>query len=110
MDIANKIMEDMRKSMNEEMKNIFLSKFPQFDTKPKEVDFIDELQRMKDKLTTVIFCNSEEQEELQAAADKESGFWKIIGVPYIEKGQAVVIKDEKLKMSILQGERIREQK
>ena len=105
-----RIMEDMRKSMDEEIKNVFLSQFPQFDIKPKEVNFIDELQRMKDKMTTVIFCNSEKQEELQAAADKESVFWKIIGVPYIENGQAVVIKDEKLKMSILQGERIREQK
>ena len=41
MDIANKIMEDMRKSMDEEIKNVFLSQFPQFDIKPKEVNFID---------------------------------------------------------------------
>lgn len=110
MDNVNNVAEYMRKVIDEEMNNTFLSMLSSCSTKPKEVNLIDEINRMKDKLTTVIICNSDEQEELQAAANKESGFWKIIGVPYIEKGQAVIIKDEKLKMSILQGERIKNKK
>lgn len=73
--------------------------------KKREANPIDEIHRMIDKLTTVILCNDDEQEELQALADKESGFYKMIGIPYIEKGQAVIIKDENLKMNFLSSYR-----
>lgn len=101
MDIA----QEMRETLDREIEKTLFASFGQYNTEPREVNPIDEIYRMRDKLTTVILCNSDEQEELKAVADKESGFWEIIGVPYIEKGQAVIVKDEKLKMSILSGRR-----
>ena len=71
----------------------------------REVNPIDEIHRMKDKLTTVILCNSGEREELQALADKENGFYKMIGSPYVEKGQAIIVKDETTKKALLSAYR-----
>lgn len=104
------IIQEMMKMFDEEMEKTLFASFGQCKTEAREINPIEEIYRMRDRLTTVILCNSDEQEELQAAANKESGFWKVIGAPYIEKGQAIIIKDEKLKMSILQGERIKNQK
>lgn len=101
MDIA----QEMRKVFDEEIRKTLLSPFEQCKTEKREANPIDEIHRMIDKLTTVILCNDDEQEELQALADKESGFYKMIGIPYIEKGQAVIIKDENLKMNFLSSYR-----
>lgn len=101
MDIA----QEMSKMIDEEIERTLFASFGQQKADTREVNPIEEIHRMVDKLTTVILCNTEEQEELQATADKESGFYKIIGSPYIEKGQAVIIKDENLKMSFLSAYR-----
>lgn len=97
MDIA----QEMRKMFDEEIRKTLFSSFEQCKTETREVNPIDEIHRMIDKLTTVILCNDDEQEELQALADKESGFYKMIGSPYIEKGQVAIITDENLKMLLL---------
>lgn len=101
MDIA----QEMSRMFDEEIRKTLFSSFEQCKAETREINPIDEIHRMKDKLTTVILCNSDEQEELQELADKESGFYKIIGSPYIEKGHAVIIKDEKMKMNFLSAYR-----
>lgn len=101
MDIA----QEMRKSLDREIEKTLFASFWQCNTEAREVNPIYEIYRMRDKMTTVILCNPDEQEQLKAVAEKESGFWEIIGTTYIEKGQAVIVKDENLKMSILQGRR-----
>lgn len=101
MDIA----QEISKMFDEEIRKNLFSSFEQCKAETREVNPIDEIYRMRDKLTTVILCNDDVQEELQALADKESGFYKIIGSPYIEKGQAVIIKDENLKMNFLSANR-----
>lgn len=101
MDIA----KEMRKMFDEEIRKTLFSLFEQCKTETREVNLIDEIYRMKDKLTTVIICNSDEQEELQALTGKENGFYKMIGSPYIEKGKVIIIKDENLKMNFLSAYR-----
>lgn len=101
MDIA----QEMNKMLDEEIRKTLFSSFEQCKTETRELNPIDEIHRMMDKLTTVILCNDDEQEELQALADKERGFYKMIGSPYIEKGKAIIIKDENLKMNFLSAYR-----
>lgn len=103
------ITDRMRKSIDEAMEKDIFSQFPQFNTKPKEIDVIEEIKGITDKLTTVILCNSSECDKLQTLADKASGFYKIIGSPYIEKGKTLIIEDEKLKRTFLQIERNKKQ-
>lgn len=44
-------------------------------------------------------------DKLQALADKESGFYKMIGSPYVEKGKATIVKDEITKKALLSAYR-----
>lgn len=101
MDIA----QEISKMFDEEIKNTLFSSFGQCKEETREINPIEEIYRIKNRMTTVILCNSDEQKELQALADKESGFYKMIGSPYIEKGQVLIIKDENLKMSFLAADR-----
>ena len=101
MDIA----QERSKMFDEEIRKTLFSSFEQCKTEKMKINLIDEIYRMRDRLTTVIICNSDEQEELQALAGKESGFYKMIGNPYIEKGMAVIIKDENMKMNFLSAYR-----
>lgn len=104
-DIGMDIAQEMNKMLDEEIRKTLFSSFEQCKTETREINPIDEIHRMKDKLTTVIICNSDEQEELQAWADKESGFYKMIGSPYVEKGQAIIVKDETTKKALLSAYR-----
>lgn len=70
MDIA----QEMSRMFDEEIRKTLFSSFEQCKAETREINPIDEIHRMKDKLTTVILCNSDEQEELQELADKESDF------------------------------------
>ena len=101
MDIA----QEMNKMLGEEIRKTLFSSFEQCKTETREVNPIDEVHRMIDKLTTVILCNDDEQEELQALADKESEFYKMIGSPYVEKGKAIIVKDETTKKALLSAYR-----
>lgn len=101
MDIA----QEMSKMFDEEIRKTLFSSFEQCKAETRELNPIDEIHRIIDKLTTVILRNSDEQEKLQALADKENGHCKMIGSPYVEKGQAIIVKDETTKKALLSAYR-----
>lgn len=98
-------MEDIEKHIDDEMRKHIFSHFPQFDISPKEINLIDEIYRMRDKLTTLLLCNKNEEEEVKKKTESLDGFWEVIGVPYVEKGQIVLVKREDLKMVLLSANR-----
>lgn len=99
------IMFEMRKHLDKEIEKTILSQFPQLDETPKQVDFVEEIRKMQDKLTTVILCNPDESERLIKEAENVNGFYEIIDCAYIEKGKAIIVMDEKLKLSFLSAKR-----
>lgn len=98
-------IEDIEKHIDDEMRKHIFSHFTQFDTSPKEINLIDEIYRMRDKLTTLLLCNKNEEEEVKKKTESFNGFWEVIGVPYVEKGQIVLVKREDLKMVLLSANR-----
>ena len=90
---------------DEEIRKTLFSSFEQCKTETREVNPIDEIYRMRDKLTTLLLCNTNEEEAVKKGMESLDGFWEVIGVPYVEKGQIVIVKREDLKMVLLSANR-----
>lgn len=76
--------------------------------KPKEVNVIDELNNMRDSLTTLIFCNPYDFEIVKNWVDKAEGIYEVVKQPYVEKRKIIIVTDKELKKSMLKS--IRESK
>lgn len=101
MDIA----QEMSKMFDEEIRKTLFSSFEQCKTEKREDNLIDEIYKMRDKLTILLLCNINEEEKVKKKTESLDGFWEVIGVPYVEKGQIVHIKREDLKMVLLSANR-----
>lgn len=101
------IVQDMRNAIDREIEKTLFASFGGSETERREINPIKEVQKMMDKMANVVLCNPEQKERLEKEAEKAEGFWKVIGVPYVDKGQAVVVNDEKLKLSFISAERNR---
>lgn len=60
---------------------------------------------MQDKLTNVLFCNPDDYDLIKEALEKRKEFYKLIKMPYVESGNAILVTDEGLKMEILRQRR-----
>lgn len=105
MDSMSLFVEGIGKRMDDEARKNILSHFPQFDTNPKGINVLNDIYRMIDKLTILLLCNTHEEETVKKQTESLGGFWEIIGVPYVERGQVVLIKREDLKMVLLSANR-----
>ena len=108
----NEILEQMRKDMDKhfenEMRKIF--DISEETKQPTSEDVISDINRMIDKMTTLIMCNPKNKKLLEERKDELPPMTKIFDNSLLEDDKIYLITDEEIKKSMLECMRILEKR
>lgn len=107
MDFVDEVNERIRQIQSQMQENFFYKITSEMEF--EELNLLKELQKMRDKLTNVLFCNPNDYDLLKESLDKQPGFWELIKMPAVEKGKVVFVEDGKTKIEILQRKRFKKE-
>lgn len=101
------IMEEIHKTVSETIGREIMKCLGVEYRKPKELNCnpLEDLKNMIAKTSTVIMCSENDKKKLEE--QELPGMTTIIPNQYLEDGTVYMITDEKLKMGMLEADRIR---